>query len=199
MTSIQKLHHVAYRCRDAVRTVDFYTNALGLKYTMAMSEDRVPTTGEPCPYMHIFFQMADGSHVAFFELPDCPDMQLDPNTPPWVQHLSMEVGNAEELEKVAQRLRKYGVEVIGPIDHVIFKSVYFHDPDGHRLELTYRTETAEALDRLAGEAQLMLDEWAQSRRPSKRASWVHDGLHGDVPRSANGGQEAGQSEVEQGG
>ena len=28
----QKLHHVAYRCRDAQETVDFYTKVLGLKY-----------------------------------------------------------------------------------------------------------------------------------------------------------------------
>ena len=134
--SIKGIHHVAYRCRDAKRTVDFYTKAMGLKFTMAMSEHRVPTTGAECPYMHIFFQMGDGSHIAFFDLASAKPMELDPNTPPWVQHIAFEVEDATALEEAIQRLRRYGVEVIGPISHDIFQSAYCHDPDGHRLELT---------------------------------------------------------------
>ncbi len=170
------LHHVAYRCSDAVRTVDFYTKALGLKYTMAMSEERVPTTGALCPYMHIFFQMGDGSHVAFFELPEEAPMKLDPNTPPWVQHLALEVEDADALDAAVAQVKDYGVEVIGPVDHVIFKSVYFHDPDGHRLELTYRTETPEALRKLGEVAGPMLQEWAENRKVSDKAAWVHASL-----------------------
>lgn len=177
--TINKVHHVAYRCRDAKRTADFYTQALGLPFVMAMSEDRVPTTGVRCPYMHIFFKLGDGSHVAFFELPEEPPMQLDPNTPPWVQHLAMEVADAEAMETVIARLRKHNVEVIGPVDHAIFKSVYFHDPDGHRLEITYRTETPEAMKKLHDSAVPMLEEWAETRSVSTRAAWVHEGLHRD--------------------
>jgi catechol 2,3-dioxygenase-like lactoylglutathione lyase family enzyme len=179
MSLIRKLHHVAYRCRDAKRTVDFYTSALGLKFTMAMSEDRVPTTGAHCPYMHVFFQMGDGSHVAFFELPEERPMQLDPNTPPWVQHLALEVEDATALDAAVDRLRGHGVEVIGPVDHQIFKSVYFHDPDGHRIEFTYRTETPAALKSLAATAEPMLEEWTETRRPSSLAAWVHKDLHED--------------------
>ena len=175
--SIQKLHHVAYRCRDAVRTVDFYTKALGLKFTMAMSEQKVPTTGADCPYMHIFFQMADGSHIAFFELPEEPEMNLDPNTPPWVQHIALEMEGADSLTEAVGKLRDYGVEVIGPVDHHIFQSVYFHDPDGHRLELTYRTETPEAIQQLGELALPMLKEWSETRKVSDKASWVHASLH----------------------
>src|SRR3546814_7150381 len=61
-------------------------------------------------------------------------MNLDPNTPPWVQHLALEVEDAEALEQSVKRLKDYGVEVIGPVDHHIFQSIYFHDPDGHRVE-----------------------------------------------------------------
>jgi glyoxylase I family protein len=175
--SINKFHHVAYRCRDAARTVDFYTRALGLPFVMAMSEEKVPTTGAHCPYMHIFFKLADGSHLAFFDLSEEPEMQLDPNTPPWVQHIAMEVAGAEALDEHIALLQDYGVEVIGPIDHAIFKSVYFHDPDGHRLELTYRTETSGALQKLGDVAWSMLEEWNQTRRVSAQAAWVHEGLH----------------------
>ena len=72
---VKSLHHVAYRCKDAKTTADFYTKALGLEYAMAVAEDRVPSTGEQSPYMHIFFRMDDGSYVAFFELPDSPEMK----------------------------------------------------------------------------------------------------------------------------
>ena len=59
---IKSLHHVAYRCKDAKQTTEFYTKVLGLEYAMAMAEDRVPSTGEQSPYMHIFFRMDDGSY-----------------------------------------------------------------------------------------------------------------------------------------
>src|SRR5574339_653683 len=39
---IKSLHHVAYRCKDAKQTAEFYTKVLGLEYAMAMAEDRVP-------------------------------------------------------------------------------------------------------------------------------------------------------------
>src|SRR4029077_20793939 len=88
---IKSLHHVAYRCKDAKKTADFYTKVLDLEYAMAVSEDRVPSTGEEHPYMHIFFRMDDGSYVAFFELPEMPEMGRDGNTPLWVQHLALRV------------------------------------------------------------------------------------------------------------
>ena len=175
--SITGVHHIAYRCRDAKKTVDFYTQALGLPFTMAMSEDRVPTTGAHCPYMHIFFALGNGSHLAFFDLPEEAPMQLDPNTPPWVQHIALEVKDAEALDEAIALLRANGVEPIGPVDHAIFKSIYFHDPDGHRVEITYRTETPDAISRLTEVARPMLEEWDATHQVSTQAAWVHDGLH----------------------
>ena len=32
--------------------------------------DHVPSTGEYCPYVHVFFEMRDGSYIAFFDLGD---------------------------------------------------------------------------------------------------------------------------------
>ena len=37
----KKLHHAAFRCKDAAQTVQFYTEVLGLKFTHAMGEDHV--------------------------------------------------------------------------------------------------------------------------------------------------------------
>ena len=51
---IERIHHVAYRCMDANRTVDFYKKYLNMDLVLAISEDKVPSTGEPDPYIHIF-------------------------------------------------------------------------------------------------------------------------------------------------
>jgi catechol 2,3-dioxygenase-like lactoylglutathione lyase family enzyme len=171
---IQSVHHVAYRCNDAQETADFYTNVLGLPYTFAVAEDRQPTTGEDTPYMHIFFQLGDGSFLAFFELPGSPPMGKDPNTPAWVQHLAFNVADEETLMANKKRLESLGVEVLGPTDHKICKSIYFFDPNGHRMELLVNTATAEMVDNLVSVAKPMLDDWNKTKRAPKHAAWVHE-------------------------
>lgn len=174
--TIRRLHHVAYRCKDAQETTEFYTKVLGLKYAMAISEDKVPSTGEESPYMHVFFQMDDGSYVAFFEVPESPPMQLDRNTPSWVQHLAMDVESMEALEDMKRRIEEAGVEVLGPIDHQICRSIYFFDPNGHRLELAYDTTSDEMAEKLAGIAEPMLRDWNKTKTTQNHADWVHPQL-----------------------
>jgi catechol 2,3-dioxygenase-like lactoylglutathione lyase family enzyme len=171
--TILSLHHAAYRCKDAQQTVDFYTRLLGLTFSMAMAEDTVPSTGEHSPYMHIFFRMADGSHVAFFELPEAAPMGRDPNTPDWVQHLALRVGSEAELLEYKAKLEAAGVNVIGPTDHTIFKSIYFFDPSGHRIELSANLPAASELRRLGEVRDAMLAEWNVTRRPPRQAGFVH--------------------------
>ena len=52
--TLQRIHHVAYRCMDAKTTVEFYQKYLDMDFVLAISEDKVPSTGEPDPYMHLF-------------------------------------------------------------------------------------------------------------------------------------------------
>jgi catechol 2,3-dioxygenase-like lactoylglutathione lyase family enzyme len=170
---IKQLHHVAYRCRDAKETADFYTRVLGLEYAMALAEDRVPSTGEAHPYMHIFFRMDDGSYVAFFELPDSPEMGRDANTPAWVQHLALRVPDEETLAKCKARIESHGIEVLGPVDHGMCRSIYFFDPNGHRLELAVDTMTREMRQRLALVSEAMLEEWSRTKKAPRHADWVH--------------------------
>jgi catechol 2,3-dioxygenase-like lactoylglutathione lyase family enzyme len=161
---VKSLHHVAYRCRDAKETAEFYTKALGLKYSMAVSADTVLSTGEYSPHFHLFFEMEDGSCVAFFEVPESPDMGFDPNTPDWVQHLALRVGSMDELLAAKKRLEDMGIEVLGPADHRVCQSIYFHDPSGHRLELAFPTQTPEMTAALRGSAEEMLGLWAKTKR-----------------------------------
>lgn len=171
---VGNVHHVAYRCRDAEQTVDFYTRVLGLEFAAAVMADTVPSIGARCPYLHIFFELGDGSYVAFFEVPEEPPMGRDPNTPEWVQHLALEVATPFALEDCASRLRAAGIDVVGPTDHGFIQSIYFFDPSGHRLELTTRTATADELARKRSEAPGLLAAWHATRSGVSNAPTVEN-------------------------
>ncbi|MBM4217840.1 MAG: VOC family protein [Gammaproteobacteria bacterium] len=173
MSLIKKIHHVAYRCRDAKETVEFYRDVLGMAFTAAFAEDRVPSTQEADPYMHVFLDAGMGNVLAFFELPTREPMGRDPNTPSWVQHIAFEVADPGTLKSVRRKLLKRGIEVVGPTDHGLFKSIYFFDPNGHRLELTVNTGTAEQERRAREVAPAMLEEWSRTKRTPRHTAWLH--------------------------
>ena len=125
--------------------------------------------------MHVFLDAGRGNVLAFFELPDQPEMDRDRNTPDWVQHLAFEVADETELLAAKARLEGDGIEVVGPIDHTLFHSIYFFDPNGHRLELTYAVAWPEVSERLAAVKWEMLEEWSRTKRAPQHARWMHDG------------------------
>lgn len=172
--SLKGIHHVAYRCRDAKETVDFYRQHLGMDFKLAIAEDRVPSTGENDPYMHVFLDAGGGNVLAFFELPNAPDMDRDRNTPEWVQHIAFEVNDLQALLATKATLEAAGLDVIGPVDHGIFDSIYFFDPNGHRLELAANKGTDEDLTRLHDVAEDMLEEWSRTKRAPRHAAWLHE-------------------------
>ena len=172
--SLKRIHHVAYRCNDAQETVHFYRDVLGMKFKLAIAEDRVPSTGEDDPYMHVFLDAGMDNVLAFFELPNSPTMDRDRNTPAWVQHIAFEVASREVLLDYKRRLEAHGIEVLGPTNHGIFDSIYFFDPNGHRLELAANKGTAEQLAELERVADDMLEEWSKTRRAPQHARWLHE-------------------------
>jgi len=155
---VQKLNHVAYRCRDAAETAAFYRDVLGLRLAHVITQDRVPSTQEFAPHCHLFFEMADGSWVAFFDLVDEAAIDQETN-PDWAQHLALEVDSVDALEVAHKNLVANDIDVLGPIDHGFIRSIYFYDPSGHRLELTARTIDPGDLDRFADEAPALLADW----------------------------------------
>ena len=177
---IKKIHHVAYRCKDAKETVEWYQKYLGLDYILAFAEDHVPSTREPDPYIHVFLNAGGGNVLAFFELPTKPEMSKDPNTPNWVQHLALEVESLKELAEAKQRLESDGIEVIGPIDHALFQSIYFFDPNGHRLELTFNSSSNKLLNKLDKLKWDMLNDWSKTKKAPQHARWLHDGSYKDM-------------------
>ncbi|MDR6858630.1 VOC family protein [Variovorax guangxiensis] len=170
---IRKVHHVAYRCIDAKQTVEWYQKHLGMKFVLAIAEDEVPSTKAPDPYMHIFLDAGQGNVLAFFELPTQAPMDRDRNTPAWVQHLALECDSVDTLLATKAQLEAEGIEVLGPTDHTIFKSIYFFDPNGHRLELATNTATPEMMHKLDEVKWDMLEEWSKTKRAPKHAAWMH--------------------------
>ena len=176
---IKKIHHVAYRCKDAKETVEWYVKHLDMKFVLAIAENEVPSTKAPDPYMHVFLDAGQGNILAFFELPTRPPMDRDQNTPNWVQHLAMEVDSLDILLATKARLQAAGIDVIGPTDHTIFKSIYFFDPNGHRLELACNTGTPKMMQMLDEVKWDMLNEWAETRKAPQHARWMHDGSYSE--------------------
>ncbi|WP_084419825.1 VOC family protein [Henriciella litoralis] len=168
------VHHVAYRCKDAKETVDFYKDVLGMDFQLAIAEDKVPSTGAADPYMHVFLDAGNGNVLAFFELPTRPEMGRDQNTPEWVQHIAFKVATMEDLMNAKARAESRGLDVVGPTHHGIFKSIYFFDPNGHRLELACDIGTPEQMSELKSVAEDMLAEWSATKKAPRHAAWLHE-------------------------
>ena len=172
--NIKRIHHVAYRCKDAKETVEFYQRVMGMDFKLAIAENEVPSTKAPDPYMHVFLDAGMGNVLAFFELPNSPEMGRDGNTPEWVQHIAFEVEDMDALLTSKAHIEAQGLDVLGPVNHGIFKSIYFFDPNGHRLELAANTGTDEQMAELKRVAPAMIEEWSQTKRAPKHAAWLHE-------------------------
>lgn len=170
--TVQGLHHFAWRCRDAEETRHFYEDLIGLPLVHVIRLDHVPSTGEYCPYVHIFFEMGDGSYIAFFDLGDDMSALPSPNTPAWVNHIALQVDSLDRLMALKARLEAAGVDVLGVTDHHIVKSIYFFDPNGFRVELTVRTVSDEDMKSHARVAHADLAKWVTDKAQLRATAGV---------------------------
>lgn len=172
---IEKIHHVAYRCKDAKETVEWYKKNLNMDFILAFAEDHVPSTKAFDPYMHLFLDAGNGNVLAFFELPTQPEMGRDENTPKWVQHIALKVKDRQALIDAKEHLEANGIEVLGITNHGIFHSIYFFDPNGHRLELAYDDEKAPQKIAMITEQMKydMLEEWSKTKRAPHHTHFLH--------------------------
>ena len=141
---------------------------------LAIAENEVPSTKAPDPYMHIFLDAGDENVLAFFELPNSPTMDRDQNTPIWVQHIALRLASYDALVSAQEELKSKSVDVLGPVNHGVFKSIYFFDPNGHRLGLVAETGTKEQYKELNSVAHYMVEEWSITKRAPHHAAWLHE-------------------------
>jgi glyoxylase I family protein len=161
-------HHAAFRCRNAEETRAFYEDVLGFPMAQALDIAEHPTTGEALRYMHVFFDIGgspDGApnYSAFFEVANeggsAPPFEFKRQ---WGMdlHFAMGVADHGALDIWRERLTAQGIEVEGPIDHGVFSSIYFHDPNGYRLEFAASDlPQTERFVRDSRQAQAILQNW----------------------------------------
>jgi hypothetical protein len=58
-----------------------------------------------------------------------------PTAPGAMQHVALNVDSESDLLNMRDRIRSRGVNVIGPLDHGMCKSIYFAGPEGLALEI----------------------------------------------------------------
>ncbi len=163
-TPPRMLNHFALVTPDAAATVDFYTRVLNMKFVQALAGGKVPSTGEPIPYFHIFLRMADGSTVAFFEAPGLPDRPPPSHSAyDTFDHLALHADSVAEVDEWHQHLLAHGMEIVGPTRHPIAYSIYFRDPINNlRLEIT--TPLTPDWNDQEVEAAAALAEWSAAKR-----------------------------------
>jgi catechol 2,3-dioxygenase-like lactoylglutathione lyase family enzyme len=163
---LKKLHHNAYRCRDSEETRKFYNDFLGLLLVNAF-EIGETKSGRATKTLHSFYQMDDGSCLAFFEAPDMPftfkaqhDFDL---------HIALEVSQ-EDMHMMFAKGKAAGIETRGISDHGFIDSIYFRDPNGYVIELTAkRPEHDETVAKAVLTARDKLDAWQRTKPPAVAA------------------------------
>ena len=157
---INGLHHNAYRCRDSEETRKFYEEFLGLPLVNAF-EIELTKTGRKASVLHSFYQMGDGSFLAFFDAPGQPFEFKEQDD--FDLHIALEVDN-DTLHDMFARGKEQGVETRGISDHEFIHSIYFRDPNGYVIELTARVEAEEVpLEQQKSDARQALDTWQTSK------------------------------------
>lgn len=82
----------------------------------------------------------------------------------------MAVDSREDLLAFQARIREAGVTCLGPLDHHFCQSIYFYDPNGVQVELTWRVPEHEAImaDEKAA-ARERIRAWSDETRERKAA------------------------------
>ena len=133
-------HHVAFACRDIEATVKFYEDLMGFP----LIHTELGGTSEAF-MRHIFFDLGDGSSLAFFDLHgvgEPEELRTDISTgmglPVWVNHVAFAADQAR-YDEVKQKMAEANVEPIMEIDHSWCQSVYYTDPNGIMVEFCLDT------------------------------------------------------------
>jgi catechol 2,3-dioxygenase-like lactoylglutathione lyase family enzyme len=146
------INHLALVCKDMARTVDFYTNVLGMPL--------IKTLEIPGGAQHFFFDAGGGNSIAFFWFPNAPEaapgIAAAGEMPGGgsivsahgsMNHVALDVP-PEKFDEYVQKLKDKGIAVSAVLNHddsettvakemhpgVFVRSVYFRDPDGILLE-----------------------------------------------------------------
>lgn len=157
-----RLHHTAYVSKDLAATRAFYEDVLGFPL-MATYCEKDELFGKERTYCHVFFELADGSALAFFQFADPEDQaQFGPEIPesPF-NHIALHVDKEGQVE-LERRIAAAGIKPPRTyvLEHGYCRSVYVKDPNNMILEFTYDAPEAAPLDaKRRAAARSELDRW----------------------------------------
>lgn len=158
---IRRLHHNAYRCRDSEETREFYENFLGLRLAGTL-EIKETKSGRRTETLHTFYELGDGSYLAFFEAPDMPFEFKDQHD--YDLHIALEV-DPRTLRDMLAKGKAWGIETRGVSDHEFIHSIYFRDPNGYVIELAAKTPAHDsAMDPATNGAREKLERWTAAKQ-----------------------------------
>ncbi len=132
--TLKGINHLAFITEDLVATVRFYRDLLGMELVAGIGHDG---------YRHYFFRLGDGAtQVAFFAYDGARKMNCKfPGErtiePLGFDHVSFTVASRADLFGLKDRLEAAGFPVHGAVDHGLFWSIYFYDPNNIPLEATW--------------------------------------------------------------
>jgi catechol 2,3-dioxygenase-like lactoylglutathione lyase family enzyme len=137
-----------------------YEGFLGLPLVGSLAIEETKT-GREADVLHTFYQMDDGSFLAFFEAPGQPFEFKDQHD--YDLHIALEV-TPDDLQTMFDRGKAEGIDVRGIADHEFVHSIYFRDPNGYVIELTAKTDDHDPLlDPATNNARGILDDWQASK------------------------------------
>ena len=139
------VHHIAFCTADMKGQLEFFSDVLGMPLVAIFPMHGVPGG------IHAFLEGKDDCLISFVQLPAIADIEIEigkthagngalPSAPGTLQHLALVVDSDEELLAMRDRIRSRGINVIGPLDHGMCRSMYFAGPEGLTLEIATSDE-----------------------------------------------------------
>ena len=143
------IHHIAFMAADIKTHIAFFSEVLGFPLVALFDMHGVPGG------LHAFLRMNDYGYFSIVQLPDVDKIPIEigrthagsgalPSAAGTMQHLAFRAGSDAELLALRDRVRSHGINVIGPIDHGMCRSIYFAGPDHLTLEIATSTEPIQA-------------------------------------------------------
>ena len=172
LSALGNIHHAAYRCRDAEQTRWFYEDVLGLKLAAAFEEDIDfgENLGRNRYFLHIFFELADGNYLAFFDEPAISEEADFARKDSFDLHIALEAESHQAMLDWQTHINQSGKTCLGPVDHGFVQSVYMYDPNGIQVEITSRAKDyPDIMSGHASEAKANLNTWTAKTRNIKQA------------------------------
>jgi catechol 2,3-dioxygenase-like lactoylglutathione lyase family enzyme len=175
MTQPTGIHHLAFMAGDIKKHIEFFSDVMGCPLVAIFDMHGVPGG------LHAFLRMNEHSYFSIVQLPDVDKIPIQlgvthagsgalPSAPGTLQHLAFRVETEADLVAMRDRIRSRGVNVMGPIDHGMCKSIYFAGPDQMTLEVA-TSQTAIDPDRwidpaVLAKAGISAEEAARYRAPA---------------------------------